>query len=329
MAASVTVRVIGPAVSWLCAIGNDARAAHQAERRLDADEAAVVRRRDDGAVGLGPDADRRVAGGDRAAGSRNSSPKGCGRARTGSCPGPPRPLQPLDECVDRKLAHSLRFVLPRMTAPASRSLRATNASRRRDRALERQRPGRRRHPVGGADVVLDQHRDAVQRAARALGLPLRVERGGDGRRVRVQLDHVVQRRPLLVERVDAPQVLLDQRARRVLARLHPLLQVGDRGFLEIRTARRPRRAECRAARRPAGRPAVAAATAIPPTTPAQETSTIDAKLRVAMTSRASLPVPGSSSLAPDLRLSSWSFTANWTVGLARERQGYLRFAGGW
>src|SRR5215207_7595515 len=34
---------------------------------------------------------------------------------------PPRPLQPLDDLVERKLAHSLRFVLPRMTAPAARS----------------------------------------------------------------------------------------------------------------------------------------------------------------------------------------------------------------
>src|SRR5215813_17413 len=35
---------------------------------------------------------------------------------------PPRPLQPLDDFVERKLAHSLRFVLPRIKAPASRSL---------------------------------------------------------------------------------------------------------------------------------------------------------------------------------------------------------------
>ena len=34
---------------------------------------------------------------------------------------PPRPLQPLEECVERKFAHSDRFVLPRITAPASRS----------------------------------------------------------------------------------------------------------------------------------------------------------------------------------------------------------------
>src|SRR6185369_3999497 len=42
---------------------------------------------------------------------------------------PPRPLQPLDEFVERKLAHSLRFVLPSITAPASRSFCETEASR--------------------------------------------------------------------------------------------------------------------------------------------------------------------------------------------------------
>src|ERR1043165_7149132 len=41
---------------------------------------------------------------------------------------PPRPLQPLDDLFERKLAHSLRFVLPSITAPASRSFRATVAS---------------------------------------------------------------------------------------------------------------------------------------------------------------------------------------------------------
>src|SRR5687767_15274284 len=41
---------------------------------------------------------------------------------------PPRALQPLDDLVERKLAHSLRFVLPRMTAPASRSFFAMKAS---------------------------------------------------------------------------------------------------------------------------------------------------------------------------------------------------------
>src|SRR6266436_8593573 len=41
---------------------------------------------------------------------------------------PPRPLQPLEERSPRKLAHSLRLVFPRITAPASRSFRATHES---------------------------------------------------------------------------------------------------------------------------------------------------------------------------------------------------------
>src|SRR5881394_3431038 len=41
---------------------------------------------------------------------------------------PPRPLHPLMEWLERMLAHSLKFVLPRITAPASRSLFATPES---------------------------------------------------------------------------------------------------------------------------------------------------------------------------------------------------------
>ena len=42
---------------------------------------------------------------------------------------PPRLLQPLTECFERKLAHSLRLVLPRITAPPSRSRSTRKASR--------------------------------------------------------------------------------------------------------------------------------------------------------------------------------------------------------
>src|SRR5689334_8355167 len=41
---------------------------------------------------------------------------------------PPRPLQPLDDVNERKLAHSDRFALPRITAPAARSLVTRDAS---------------------------------------------------------------------------------------------------------------------------------------------------------------------------------------------------------
>src|SRR5207237_10709998 len=41
---------------------------------------------------------------------------------------PPRALQPLEECVERKFAHSLRFVLPRITTPAARRRAMSGAS---------------------------------------------------------------------------------------------------------------------------------------------------------------------------------------------------------
>ena len=78
---------------------------------------------------------------------------------------PPRALHPLEERGERKLAHSLMFVLPRSRAPASRSRRTTKASRcgreptrARDPAVE--------HLIGGIDVVLQQNGDAMQRPSR-------------------------------------------------------------------------------------------------------------------------------------------------------------------
>src|SRR5262249_44158076 len=42
---------------------------------------------------------------------------------------PPRPLQPLVECDDRKVAHALMLVFPSSTAPAARSRSTMKASR--------------------------------------------------------------------------------------------------------------------------------------------------------------------------------------------------------
>src|SRR5437762_2176951 len=46
----------------------------------------------------------------------------------GLCVNPPRPLQPLVEREERKLAHSLKLVLPKITAPAWRSRCTRNES---------------------------------------------------------------------------------------------------------------------------------------------------------------------------------------------------------
>src|ERR1700750_3282630 len=115
MAASLTVRAIGPAVSWLCEIG-------MIPARLTRPTVGLIPTKefpDDGhttepSVSVPIAAAHRFAA--RAAPDPELEPHGL-RSRTyGFLVCPPRPLQPLVECVDRKFAHSLRFVLPRITA---------------------------------------------------------------------------------------------------------------------------------------------------------------------------------------------------------------------
>ena len=71
---------------------------------------------------------------------------------------PPIPLQPLDDGIDRKFAHSDRFALAMMIAPAAFIRSTMNAS---DGVLAGQRPRAAgiRH-AGRVHVVLDDHRDA-------------------------------------------------------------------------------------------------------------------------------------------------------------------------
>ena len=83
-----------------------------------------------------------------------------------------------------------------------------NASRGGDGALERERSGGRRHAIGGVDVVLDQHRNAVKRSAQASGLPLGVECIGDGEGVGVELEDRMERRAIAIERLNPREVLL-------------------------------------------------------------------------------------------------------------------------
>src|SRR5215472_1344637 len=55
-------------------------------------------------------------------------PQGLRSSEYGFFVSPPRPLHPLVEWLDRMFAHSLRLVLPRITAPDARSFAATNES---------------------------------------------------------------------------------------------------------------------------------------------------------------------------------------------------------
>ena len=95
----------------------------------------------------------------------------------------------------------------------------------------------------GGDVVFDEHRDAMQRAARAFGFALSSSAVGDGERVRIEFDNRVDGGAVLVDVrfsyfpfiyfKDARRVPLDERASGELARFHALLQLGQRDFFEL------------------------------------------------------------------------------------------------
>src|SRR2546425_3101216 len=128
IAASVTVRAIGPAVSWLWAIGT-------IPDRLTRPTVGLIPTIPFAVAGqtIEPSVSVPIATAERFAATATPEPEldphGLRFSAYGFRTRPPRPLQPLVEWVERKFAHSLRFVLPRMTAPASRSFCATNASR--------------------------------------------------------------------------------------------------------------------------------------------------------------------------------------------------------
>ena len=74
-----------------------------------------------------------------------------------------------------KFANSVRFVLPRITAPAARSLATTVESLAGTEFWSATLPAVVGQ-AGDVEVVLDQHGDAVQRAAEVAGGALEVER---------------------------------------------------------------------------------------------------------------------------------------------------------
>ncbi len=63
-----------------------------------------------------------------------------------------------------------------------------------DVILQRQGAGRRRHVVGGFDIILDQDGNAGERPLGLAGRPRRVRLSGDRRRIRIEGDHRVQPR---------------------------------------------------------------------------------------------------------------------------------------
>src|SRR5262245_58454801 len=128
MAASATVRAMGPVTSWLCAIGmTPERLVRPSVGLMPTSELWDDGQTIEPSVSVPRAAAARLAA--IALPDPELEPHGLWSSTYGSRVWPARPDQPLDDCVERKLAHSERLTLPRITAPASRSLRTTKASR--------------------------------------------------------------------------------------------------------------------------------------------------------------------------------------------------------
>src|SRR6184192_1413710 len=126
-ATSVTVRQIGPAVSWLWAIGM----IPSCDRSPSVGLRPTTRLLPDGQT-TDPSVSVPTAAAHRFAADATADPEldphGSKLRRYGSRVKPPRALQPLNGAKPRKFAHSERLALPRMTAPAARKRFTTTES---------------------------------------------------------------------------------------------------------------------------------------------------------------------------------------------------------
>ena len=159
---------------------NDARAADEADGRLDADErrSPTTGRR---SSRRSPCRRRQPRGSPRSPCRFPSSTRtGFDRARTGSSPG--RRARSIRSWTSSIESSPTRSGWSCRESPLRRA-QAIDHERvaRRYGAFERERAGGRRHAIAGVDVVFDENRNAVQRPARAFRLALRVERVRDRR----------------------------------------------------------------------------------------------------------------------------------------------------
>src|SRR5215217_2667639 len=168
VAASATVRHMGPVTSWLWAIGTT-------PERLVSPRVGLIPTRAlweegqtiDPSVSVPRAPAARLAA--AAVPDPELEPHGLWSSTYGLRHWPARPDQPLEDWVERKLAHSDRLVLPRMTAPARRSRRMTKASRGTSA------PSRASDPA----VVSIRSRVAKLSLTR-IGMPCRARGGGPG-----------------------------------------------------------------------------------------------------------------------------------------------------
>ena len=210
---------------------HDPEAAHEADGRPQADYSLRRRRADDRARGLGADrgGGQRGRGGGRRAGGRAARVL-VGVERVQHLPAEAGVAARI--AVGDEVGELAEVGLAEDHGARRAQTRDHRRVLGRDRALERDGAGRGRQ-ARDVEVVLHQHRDAVQRPARSGLGALEVEQRGVGQRVRVDEPHGVQPGPTAVERGDALEVGLGQLDAGELTGGHPGLQVGDGEALEV------------------------------------------------------------------------------------------------
>ena len=180
-----------PAVSCVWAIGTMPVRLSKADGRLDAHNGVGLRRRHDRAAGLGSDRCSREVRRDRD--RRSGARAGRTAIERVRIPGLPAARAPAARGVRRAEVRPLAQVgLAEDDGAGVAQARHDERILWRSGADQRERSGRRHHAVCGGDVVLDDDRDAVQRAARAAGLALRVELVRNRQRVGIDLDEAVE-----------------------------------------------------------------------------------------------------------------------------------------
>src|SRR5215472_13093969 len=209
-----------------------AGATGQPDRWLEPDDTVGVAGADDAPVSLAADRHRREVG------------RG-GRARAGArttgvaidavwVVGLPAATGPAADRLERAEVGPLGQIR------LAQNDRAARAQVGRDRRVarrwlpdecERSRGGL--HLVAGVEVVLDQYRDAVQRAHHVALVALLVGLAGHRQRIRIQLDDRVHAWSSLVELEDAIDVEVGQLDRAQLVTGHLGLQLRDRELVEL------------------------------------------------------------------------------------------------
>jgi len=88
------------------------------------------------------------------------------------------------------------------------------------------------HAIGRRDVVLQQDGDTVERPARSSRAHLGIQVIGNSQRIRVGLDHGVQRRARAVHGGNSIQTRLHQLMRRKFATVQRRSQLTNRNFFD-------------------------------------------------------------------------------------------------